>query len=65
MPQEDSHRGQIEAYNEDKSRTTKETLNDIKRIHYKEKKKKEENNVEPYQTGMNSERWVSKTGLTV
>ena len=28
-------------------------------------KKKEENNVEPYQTGMDSERWVSKTGLTV
>ena len=39
----------IEAQNEDKSRTTKEALDDIKRVHYKEKKKKEKNSVESYQ----------------
>ena len=35
-------RRQIEAQNEDKSHTTKETLDDIKRVHRKEKKKKEQ-----------------------
>ena len=35
-------RRQIEAQNEDRSRTTKEELDDIKRTHYKEKKKKEQ-----------------------
>ena len=44
-------RRQIEAQNEDKSRTTKETLDDIKRIHQKEKKKKEENNMNMYPPG--------------
>ena len=43
-------RRQIEAQNEDKSHTTKEALDDIKRVHYKEKKKKEQNNSEPYQS---------------
>ena len=35
-------RRQIEAQNEDKSHTTKDALDDIKRTHYKEKKKKEQ-----------------------
>merc|ERR1712018_943101 len=39
-------RRQIEAQNEDKSHTTKETFEDIKRIHQKEKKKKEKNDAE-------------------
>ena len=56
-----THRGQIEAHNEDKSRTTKDTLNEIKRIHYKEKKETEENNMESYQPGMDSDGLVSKT----
>ena len=56
-------RRQIEAQNEDKSRTTKEALDDIKRIHYKEKKKKEQNNSETYQTGVHPEGWVSRTSL--
>ena len=42
-------RRQIEAQNEDKSHTTKEALDDIKRVHYKEKKKKEQNNSDSYQ----------------
>ena len=37
-------RRQIEAQNEDKSHTTKEALDDIKRTHYKEKRKKDQNN---------------------
>ena len=41
----------IEAQNEDKSHTTKETLDGIKHVHYKEKKKKEQSNSETYQTG--------------
>ena len=53
-------RRQIRAKNEDKSRTTKETLDDIKRIHLKEKKKKEQSNIEQYQLGIGSEAWVSK-----
>ena len=53
-------RRQIEAENEDKSHTTKETLDDIKRIHYKEKKKKEQNDIEKNQTGTYSEGRVSK-----
>ena len=46
-------RRQIEALNEDKSYTTKEALDDIKRTHYKEKKKKEQNNMEPGPSEMN------------
>ena len=53
-------RRQIEAVNEDKSHTTKETLDDIKRIHDKEKKKKEQNNAVLNQTGMNGEALVRK-----
>ena len=52
-------RRQIEAQNEDKSHTTKETLDDIKRIHYKEKKKKEKNGAEQYQAATTSQGWVS------
>ena len=44
----------IEAQNEDKYHTTRETLSDIKRVHNKEKKKKEQNGVEKYQTGVNT-----------
>ena len=51
-------RRQIEALNEDKSHTTKETLDDIRRVHLKEKRKKEQKNVEQYQTGSVSERVV-------
>ena len=46
-------RRQIEAQNEDKSHTTKDTLDDIKRIHYKEKQKKELSNMEPGPSGIN------------
>ena len=53
-------RRQIEAYNEDKSHTTKEQLDDIKSTYNKEKKKKEQNNTPRYQSGVNNERWVSK-----
>ena len=63
MPQskiDATDRRHIEALNEDKSHTTKETLDDIKRIHQKEKTKKNQNNFEQYQTGMDSDRWVSK-----
>ena len=42
-------RRHIEAQNDDKSHSTKETLDDIKLIHYKEKKKKEQNISESYQ----------------
>ena len=51
----------IEARNEYKSHTTKETLDDIKRVYQKEKKKKEENIIEPHQTGMGSSGLVSET----
>ena len=51
-------RRQIEAKNEDKSHTTKETLDDIKRVHRKEKKKKDLDNVEPYSTGIDSQSTV-------
>ena len=44
----------IEAKNEDKSRQTKETLDDIKRVHRKEKKKKEQNDIEPYHERIDS-----------
>ena len=47
-------RRQIEAQNDDKSHTTKEALDDIKRTHYKEKKKKEQDNMEPGQSGIDS-----------
>ena len=50
-------RRQIEAHDEDKSHTTKEELDDIKHTHYKEKKKKEQNDMEQCQTGMNTQGW--------
>ena len=53
-------RRQIEAQNEEKSHATKETLAYIKRVHYKEKKKKEQNNIETHQTGVDSEKRVSE-----
>ena len=46
-------RRQIEAQNEEKSYTTKEALDDIKRTHFKEKKNKEQNNMEPGPSEMN------------
>ena len=51
-------RRHIEAKYDDKSRTTKETLDDIKLVHLKEKKKKEQNDIKQYQTVIGSERWV-------
>ena len=54
-------RRQIEAQNEDKSHSTKETLDDIKRVHYKEKKKKEQLNMEPGPSGINTQGWVRRT----
>ena len=53
-------RRQIEAQNEDKSHTTKEALDDIKHVHNKEKRKKEQNNMERCQFGINPDGWVSK-----
>ena len=50
-------RRHIEAQNEDKSHSTKETLDDIKWVHQKEMKKKEQNNIEVY----GSENTVSVT----
>ena len=47
-------RRQAEAQNEDKSHTTKEELDDIKRTHYKEKKKKDHDNMAPCQSGINT-----------
>ena len=52
-------RRRIEAYNQDKSNTTKEALDDIERIHHKEKKKKEQNNMEQYPPGTKMDAWVS------
>ena len=46
QPKVDHNRRNIEALNEDKSRTTKEELDDIKHTHYKEKKKKEQQDME-------------------
>ena len=54
-------RRQIEAQNEDKAHTTKETLDDIKRVHQKEKKKKEENDANLDQSGNASDGGVSRT----
>ena len=51
-----TNRNQIEAQNEDKSHTTKEALDDIKRVHRKEKKKKEQTNIDKY--GLDSEGQV-------
>ena len=56
-------RRQIEALNEEKSHTTKETLDDIKRIHHKETKKKEQNNIEQYRTGIDPDILVIKKYL--
>ena len=53
-------RRQIEAINEDKSHTTKEALDDIKSVHFKEKQKKEQNDMETYQIGIDSARGVRK-----
>ena len=54
-------RRQIEAQNEDKSHTTKEALDDIKRTHYKQKKKKNQDNIEPCQSGINIQELVRIT----
>ena len=54
-------RRHIEAQNEDKAHTTKDTLDDIKRVHQKEKKKKEEHDNVPYQTRTANEGGVSKS----
>ena len=51
-------RRQIEAINEDKSHSTKETLDDIRRIHYKEKNKKERKDAEINHAGTISEESV-------
>ena len=53
-------RRQMEAVNEEKYNSSKETLDDIKGIHDKEKKKKEQNNAVFNQTGMNGEALVRK-----
>ena len=53
-------RRQIEAINEDKSHTTKEALDDIKSVHFKEKQKKEQNDMETYKIGIDSARGVRK-----
>ena len=54
-------RRQIEAQNEDKCHSTKEELDDIKRTHYKEKKKKEQLSMEPGPSGINTQGLVSRT----
>ena len=54
-------RRQIEAQNEDKSHTTKEELDDIKLSHYKEKQKKEQCNMKPGPSGINTQGWVRRT----
>ena len=50
----------IEAQNEDKHNTTMEALSDIKRVHNKEKKKKEQIERDRYQTRSSSQGSVSK-----
>ena len=52
-------RRQIEAINDDKYHSTKETLDDIKRVHLKEKNKKEQNDTQINQVGTISEGSVS------
>ena len=54
-------RRQIEAQNEDKSHTTKEALDDIKRTHYKEKKKKKQDSMETCQSGIKTQELVRIT----
>ena len=53
-------RRQIEAQNEDKCHTTKEALDDIKHTARKEKKKKEQKDMERCQTRTNAVQLVSK-----
>ena len=53
-----TNRSQIAAHNEDKSHTTKEALDDIKRVHRKEKNKKEQTNIDKYE--IDSEGQVRK-----
>ena len=53
-------RRQIEAQNEDKCHTTKEALDDIKYTARKEKKKKEQKDMERSQTITNAVQLVSK-----
>ena len=53
-----TNRNHLEALNEDKSHTTKEALDDIKRVHRKEKNKKEQTNIDKY--GIDSEGQVGK-----
>ena len=45
---EATDRRQIEALNEDKSHTTKEALDDFRRMHLNENRKKEQDNMEQY-----------------
>ena len=52
-------RRQIEAVNEDKFNSTKDTFDDIRRVHLKEKKKKEQKDAEKYQAGDISEGSVN------
>ena len=51
-------RRQIEAQNEGKSHTTKEVLDDIKQIHDKEMEKKEQDSMEQFQSGINTQGLV-------
>ena len=53
-------RRHIEAVNEDKSHTTKEALDDIKRIHKEDKKKKELSNAATYHTEIDFQQQVSE-----
>ena len=52
-------RRQMEAVNEEKYNSSKETLDDIRCVHLKEKKKKEQKDAEKYQAGAISEGSVS------
>ena len=58
-------RRNIEAANEDKSRTTKEALADIKRVHQKETKKKEQNNAELSQIQSVSKALIQHLNLVI
>ena len=58
-------RRQIEAQNEDKSHATKEALDDIKHTARKEKKKKEQKDMERCQTKPNAGQIVCKIFVLV
>ena len=53
-------RGQTEALYEDRYHTSKRILDDFKHVYRKEKKKKEQNNIELYQYGIGSKVLVRK-----